>query len=543
MENYMPNIKKYLLYFFIVLVSLFLIEELQAVPLLPHIVYGKVKKDGANVLSGTTVSALINGKIYKSTQTLIDGGESCYSIDIPGDDTDTPEKEGGVNGDTVQFRVGSDLASQTLTFASGAKTQLDINITTQYTLTISINPYNGGTVTKSPNKSTFNSGEVVTLTAVANSGYQFSSWSGDATGSNPTITITMNGNKSVTANFIKINQTQYSLYVSANPSNAGYVSITPYKSLYDLGDRVTLQAVPYNGYSFSNWSGNASGSTNPITITIDGNKNIVANFNSSTNETVTPPQILSGPIKGLINVSYIFTTGGSSCSLGNQVQYMFDWGDGRNSGWLPTGKLDASNAWSSPGTYAVKARARCASNPSIVSQWSIPLNVTIENPKNLSMIGQIENPSDGDTVFGITTIHGWAIDGKGIKKVELFVDDQYVCDIPYGSSRKDVQNVYPNYPSSENSGFGMIFNYSLLSEGLHTIKVKLHNLNGETKDLVANVLVQKFHGEFVSEINPNEKWFYNVSVIVDGVIKKYDVLIQWSNETQSFAIKRVVPKQ
>lgn len=538
----MINIKKYLPFLIVAFIFLFLTGELMAVPLFPHFVYGKVKKDGANVPSGTTLSALINGKIYRSTQTFSNGGESCYAIDIPGDDTDTPEKEGGVNGDKVQFMVGSDLASQSIIFSSGATTQIDINITTQYTLTINPNPSNGGTVSKSPNKTTYNSGESVTLTAVANSGYQFSSWSNDASGSNPIVTITMDGNKSVTANFTKINQTQYSLYVSASPSNAGYVSITPYKSIYDLGDQVTLQAVPYNGYSFNNWSGDASGSTNPITINVNGNKNIVANFNSLTNETVTTPQILSGPIKGLINVSYIFTTGGSSCSLGHQVQYMFDWGDGRNSGWLATGKLDASNAWTSPGTYAVKVRARCVSNPSIVSQWSNPLNIAIENPKNLSMIGQIENPSDGDTVFGITTIHGWAIDGKGIKKVELFIDDQYICDLPYGSSRKDVQSAYPNYPLSENSGFGTIFNYSLLSEGLHTIKVRLHNLDGQTKDLVANILVQRFHGEFVSEINPNEKWFYNVSVIVDGVIKKYDVLIQWSKETQNFAIKRVVPK-
>jgi hypothetical protein len=541
----MTKIKKFSFFLMISVILIFFAEDLMAVPLFPHFVYGKVKKDGANVPLGTTISALINGKSYKSTSAFIDGGESHYAIEIPGDDTDTSTKEGGVNGDTVQFMVGSELASQTLTFKSGETTVLDLNIVTpvtQYTLTISINPYNGGAVSKNPNKTNFNSGETVILTAVANSGYQFSSWSGDASGSNPTITLTMNGNKSVTANFSVVNLNQYSLYVSVNPSNAGYVSITPYKSTYNLGEQVTLQAISYSGYSFSNWSGDASGSTNPITINIDGNKNIVANFNSSTNETVTTPQITSGPLKGLVNVSYTFTTGGSTCSLNHQVQYMFDWGDGKNSGWLPTGKLDASNVWTSPGTYAVKARARCTSNPSIVSQWSNPLNITIENPKNLPMIGYLENPLDGTTVFGITTIHGWAIDGKGIKKVELFVDDQYICDIPYGSTRKDVQQAYPNYPLGENSGFGTIINYSLLTEGLHTIKVRLHNLDGETKDLSANILVEKFHGEFVSEINPNERWFYNVSVDVNGVIKKYDVLIQWSNETQSFVIKRVVPK-
>lgn len=67
-----------------------------------------------------------------------------------------------------------------------------------YTLTIS-SP--NGTVTKSPNKTTYNAGETVILTATANSGYTFNSWSGSATGTTNPLTITMNSNKTITANF------------------------------------------------------------------------------------------------------------------------------------------------------------------------------------------------------------------------------------------------------------------------------------------------------------------------------------------------------
>ena len=41
---------------------------------------------------------------------------------------------------------------------------------------------NGGVVAKSPNQANYISGTQVTLTATANSGYQFSGWSGDAAG-------------------------------------------------------------------------------------------------------------------------------------------------------------------------------------------------------------------------------------------------------------------------------------------------------------------------------------------------------------------------
>ena len=39
------------------------------------------------------------------------------------------------------------------------------------------------------------------MTATANSGYGFANWSGDLSGTNPTETITVNGNLNIVANF------------------------------------------------------------------------------------------------------------------------------------------------------------------------------------------------------------------------------------------------------------------------------------------------------------------------------------------------------
>ena len=39
-----------------------------------------------------------------------------------------------------------------------------------------------------------------------------------------------------------------------------------------------LTANPASGYNFSQWSGDASGSTNPITVTMDGDKSVTADF-------------------------------------------------------------------------------------------------------------------------------------------------------------------------------------------------------------------------------------------------------------------------
>ena len=72
---------------------------------------------------------------------------------------------------------------------------------TEYTLTVAVSPSGGGTVAQSPSRSSIPSGWVATLTATAASGYSFGSWSGDASGATNPATVTMNANKSVTANF------------------------------------------------------------------------------------------------------------------------------------------------------------------------------------------------------------------------------------------------------------------------------------------------------------------------------------------------------
>jgi uncharacterized repeat protein (TIGR02543 family) len=58
----------------------------------------------------------------------------------------------------------------------------------------------------------------------------------------------------------------------------GAVGKQPDKSTYHYGDVVTLTATPDLYWSFGGWSGDATGATNPLVITIDGGKNLTATF-------------------------------------------------------------------------------------------------------------------------------------------------------------------------------------------------------------------------------------------------------------------------
>jgi len=148
--------------------------------------------------------------------------------------------------------------------------------TTINVYTLNVTAVNG-TVAKNPNTSTYTSGTNVILTATPLAGYTFSSWSGDATGTTNPLTVSMNGNKNITANFTLI-ANSFTLNVTAVN---GTVAINPNQLTYTSGSNVELTATPNSGYTFTSWSGDATGTTNPLTVTMNANKNITANFTLS----------------------------------------------------------------------------------------------------------------------------------------------------------------------------------------------------------------------------------------------------------------------
>jgi len=151
-----------------------------------------------------------------------------------------------------------------------------------YGLDLQVSPSGSGNVQTNPSGKCFTPGTMVTLTAFAGLGYAFSNWSGDATGSTNPLTVTMSSSKSITANFVG-----YPVNLTVAPAGSGTVSKSPNQATYAPGTQVTLTAnsnVPFVG-----WSGDASGNANPLTITVDGPKNITATFDAFTVTTAVAP--------------------------------------------------------------------------------------------------------------------------------------------------------------------------------------------------------------------------------------------------------------
>ena len=154
-------------------------------------------------------------------------------------------------------------------------------------------------------------GDIVTLTANPQAGETFSSWGGDLGGSANPETITMNANKTVTANFIFI---EYTLSVTLNEPGTltgATVAKNPDQGTYHYGDTVQLTPTPGAGELFNSWGGDLSGSTNPETITIDGNKTVDANFgyaDYTLSVTLNEPGTLTGATVPRIQTRQPITT-------------------------------------------------------------------------------------------------------------------------------------------------------------------------------------------------------------------------------------------
>jgi hypothetical protein len=137
-----------------------------------------------------------------------------------------------------------------------------------YPVNVTISPSGAGTVSKTPNQPTYPPGTVVQL--AASSSYPFLGWSGDASGTDNPISLTVDGTKNITASFLA-----YALTTTVSPTGGGTIARDPNQTLYGPGP-VTLTLTTASGYDFVRWEGDASGSDNPLTIQMDSDKTVHA---------------------------------------------------------------------------------------------------------------------------------------------------------------------------------------------------------------------------------------------------------------------------
>jgi PKD repeat protein len=205
-----------------------------AVPQPSHQFYGTVTIAGEPAPDGTLIEAVINTTVYATTTTL--DGKYGYTpvFKVPADDPDTPQKEGGKDGDIVHFYAARTYATN-YTFASGATTQLDLAITAPTAYAYFTADVTNGT-------------EPLTVTFMDQSMYfdtiTSRTWVfGDAnittTGvANITHTYIQNGTYTVS---LTVNGTQAGQNITATETKTDYITV------YDSKPKAEFYATPTSG--------------------------------------------------------------------------------------------------------------------------------------------------------------------------------------------------------------------------------------------------------------------------------------------------------
>lgn len=183
-----------------------------------------------------------------------------------------------------------------------------------------------------PSEGSYEEGTQVTLIATAADGYKFSAWSGDASGISETITITMDSDKSVTATFVEESAVTYELTTTV----VGEGTVSPESGTYEEDTEVTLTAIPAEDYEFVEWSGDASGTSETITITMDSDKSVTVTFQMVN---ITP--VCEDPIT--ITIPFSQDGSGEYCwYTTDDIAYVSSW----NLDVLEINGEDYTNIWS-----------------------------------------------------------------------------------------------------------------------------------------------------------------------------------------------------
>jgi hypothetical protein len=99
----------------------------------------------------------------------------------------------------------------------------------------------------------------------------------------------------------------------------------------------------------------------------------------------------------------------------------------------------------------------------------------------------IDKPVNNSTIYNSTAIVGWALNAAGTKQINILVDGKLFGKATYGSSRTDVNRVYPGYYGGINSGFSYNLNINSISSGKHIITVQSVDSNGKILSSQINI--------------------------------------------------------
>ena len=132
---------------------------------------------------------------------------------------------------------------------------------------------------------------------------------------------------------------------------------------------------------------------------------------------------------------------------------------------------------------------------------------------------RLENPALGSFQSGLGVVSGWACEAQRID-IEF---DGIRLQAAYGTNREDTHTVC----GDTNNGFGLLVNWNLLSDGVHTVRT----LADGQEFANVTVVVQRLGQEFLRGIGKNQR-------LLNFPRMGTDVIVAWEQSLQNFVIAR-----
>ena len=161
----------------------------------------------------------------------------------------------------------------------------------------------------------------------------------------------------------------------------------------------------------------------------------------------------------------------------------------------------------------------------------------------------VEAPEMDKVYQGVANVRGWAIASAGVDRIELFVDGDYLTDIPSGARRNDVAQAFPDYPDSLQSGFSMVYNYQKLTPGPHTMTIRVVDKEGAEERRTVRFTAIRFSdhyltGDGVFDLSQANVRAAGNQVFIDNLIvdgRHYDAELTWRAESQRYQFTDIQP--
>jgi hypothetical protein len=180
-----------------------------------------------------------------------------------------------------------------------------------------------GSLSVTPAAALYPYGATVQIAATAQAGNYFALWGNAASGAgsvNPLRFVITNANPTVSSLFSTLNAGEFALNLGV--SGNGRVSANPQQPTYTSGQSVLLTATPDTNQTFLGWTGDATGTQNPLTVSMTQSKTIAGNFTRG-------PKLTLNGTTSLSDDGFRFTLGGE---LGSK--YEID-GSSNLVNWVP----------------------------------------------------------------------------------------------------------------------------------------------------------------------------------------------------------------